>query len=151
MAPEAQRSIQHSCFITNNIVNRLKECGKYAWPALMLDVETVGRLLPGLSSTVMENSTKLAANHRAKQAVKWHSQLEIAMMQKRIEAPKVEQAKQVEQEADVRKQLVEVIASKLIVLDKLYGIGREGGERNRGFGYCPHDSRIGNNSEQGSK
>ena len=92
----------------------------------MLDVEAVGHLLPGLSSTVMENSTKLAANCRAKQAVKWHSQLEIAIMQNIIEAPKVEEANREEQEADVRKQLVEVIASKLIELDKLYGIGREG-------------------------
>ena len=46
-------------------------------------------------------------------------------MQKIIEAPNVEAAKLEEQEADVRKQLVDIIASKLAVLEKLVDIDGE--------------------------
>ena len=94
----------------------------------MMEVEDVGRNLPQLSSTVVEKNTQLGAAERAKTAVKWHSQLEVEMIQKIIAAPKVEPAKRKEQEEDMREKFAESIAGKLIELAKLANIDGEGEE-----------------------
>ena len=120
--------------LPTSIAHRLdEEGGKYAWPDLMKEVEDVGHNLPELSSTVVEKNTQLGAAERAKTALKWHSQLEIDMIQKIIAAPKVEPAKlKKEQEEYVREMLAEAIASKLISLAQFANIDGEGGGSNRG-------------------
>ena len=68
--------------VPTNIAHRLGSDSRYGWPDLMKEVEDVGHHLPELSSTVVEKNTQLGAAERAKTAVKWHSQLEVEMVQK---------------------------------------------------------------------
>ena len=96
--------------------------GKYAWPGLMDEVESLGHHLAEFTSTVVGENKKLSAKDRARAVVKWHSQVEVDVMGKIIQAQKVEPEKLQEQEADMRKQLAEQIAIKLIDLATLAGI-----------------------------
>ena len=118
--------------VPTSILHRL-EVEPYRWLDLMNEVEDVGRRLPELSSTVVEKNTQLEAAIRTRTSVKLHSQLEIAMIQKIIEVPKLIAWMNKRQESDMRKQLAETIASKLCSLAQLANEHpRRGGERNRG-------------------
>ena len=113
--------------VPRSIAHRL-ELGPYGWPDLMNEVEDVGRHLPELSSTVLGKNTQLEAAIRTRTSLKWHSPLEIAMIQKIIQAPKMVAEITKIQEAGMRNQLAELIAIKLIVLAKLADIDGEGEE-----------------------
>ena len=115
--------------LPTSINHRLQGAGgKHAWSDLINEVEDVGHNLHEFSSTVVEKNTKLTAANQAGAAVKWHSGLEIEMIQKIIAAPMLEPAKLQEQEADMRNQPAEIIASKLIGLAKLANIYGGGGK-----------------------
>ena len=73
-----------------------------------------------------EKNTELTEAERAREAMKWRSQLEITLMSRIVAAPKVEPAKLQEQEADMRDKLAEAVASKLLALVKASGIDGEG-------------------------
>ena len=92
----------------------------------MSEVEELGHYLPELTSTVAEKNAHLPEEARAREGMKWRSQVEIELMLKIVAAPKVEPAKVKEQEADMRDKLAEVIAIKLIELAKLADIRGKG-------------------------
>ena len=79
--------------------------GKYAWPGLMDEVESLGHHLAEFTSTVVENNKTLSDKDRARAVVRWYYQVEIEMVGKILAAPKVDPAKLKEQEADMRKSL----------------------------------------------
>ena len=56
------------------------ECGKHAWPALMSEVEELGHNLPELTSAVAEKNANLPEEYRAREGMKWRSQVEIDLM-----------------------------------------------------------------------
>ena len=73
--------------LPTSISHRLEEEGsKHAWPVLMKEVEDVGHNLAELISAVAEKNTELTEAERAREAMKWRFQLEVALMRKIVAA-----------------------------------------------------------------
>ena len=114
------------CIVPPNIAHRLGKAGtKHAWPELSEQIEELSRRLPSLSHTIVSGSTNtdLSAIDKEKEAVKWHSHLEISLISKMIAAPKCDSIEKTrEQEKKVRSECAKEIANKRIGLAKLGGV-----------------------------
>ena len=103
-----------------NIGHRLEHKGKHAWPSLIADIDNMGRHLPELGSMVVEKNDSLTKDEKDKAAVKWASELEIAM----ISAQRTNWDT-LEQEQELIPEFAGLIAGKLDELAKVAKINEE--------------------------
>ena len=65
----------------------LGEGHRYAWPALMNEVEELSHHLPELVSAVAEKTPKLTKEQVEREGLAWRSLLEIALIARIVQAP----------------------------------------------------------------